>query len=92
MSTGKNRGQGCVFSNTNYETYIKNLKILNIAGDGNCFYNCVSTAFNLENAYLLLKSKKNGTDVKIYYYHLILLIMKHKCYNKEKYRIYSNVY
>jgi len=64
MSKGKNRGQGCVFSSTNYENYIKNLKVLDIAGDGNCFYNCVSTAFNLENAYLLLKSKDNGNDVK----------------------------
>lgn len=64
MGKGKNRGQGCVFSSTNYENYIKNLKVLDIAGDGNCFYNCVSTAFNLENAYLLLKSQDNGNDVK----------------------------
>ena len=65
MSFGDMRGKGLNFSEINYKNYVdNNLQILGIRGDGNCFYNCVSTAFNLENAYLLLRSKDNGNDVK----------------------------
>ena len=64
MSNGPDRGKGNRFGPEKYKNYVKNLQILNIASDGNCLYNCVSTSFNIENAYLLLASKNNGEDVR----------------------------
>ena len=64
MGNGPLRGKGRVFSADKYNEYVKDLQVLWISADGNCFYSCVSTAFNMENAYLLIGSQDKGKDVK----------------------------
>ena len=60
MQKGPNMGKGNKFNYENYEDYLKKLQILQISGDGNCFYSCVSTAFNMQNAYSLLNANANA--------------------------------
>tara|TARA_Y100000816_G_scaffold289836_1_gene277156 strand:+ start:20722 stop:28095 length:7374 start_codon:yes stop_codon:yes gene_type:complete len=52
---GKNMvtGQGKEFTVDNYKNeQVKQLQLIEIPGDGDCFYNCMATAFNMHNAYL----------------------------------------
>jgi len=58
-----NMGMGNKFNYKNYEDYLKKLQILQIAGDGNCFYSCVATAFNLQNAYSVMDTPTNKSDL-----------------------------
>lgn len=64
-----NKGKGKVFNYNNYAKYLDKLQILNIKGDGNCFYNCVATAFNLQNAYAILNSGIDGSKPEIITYN-----------------------
>lgn len=63
-----NKGLGKVFNCQNYIKYLEKLQIIEIDGDGNCFYNCVATAFNMQNAYVKLMSDNDGSKPELITY------------------------
>jgi hypothetical protein len=56
----KSTGVGKAFNLKNYKKdQVDLLQMIPIARDGNCLFNCVSTAINMHNAYLSLPEKQN---------------------------------